>query len=560
MKYFNIYRKVLSVVVISLAFMGCTDEWNEHYDVSPAAQGTLWEAISSNSDLSNFARVVKACGYDTTLVSKQVFTVFAPTNANFSSAEADSIISVYNQEKAKNIKEKDNSAVKEFLQNHIALYNYSVSSSSNDSIVMMNGKYIRLTSNTFGGQQILNANAPYGNGILFTLDHKVKYFPNIFEYLGKDAELDSVAKFLYSYNKYEFDEAASVSGEIVDGKTVYLDSVVNLENEIFRRIGLLNAEDSTYWMVAPTNKAWTSLVNEYSQYFRYDNSVNKRDSLTSANARMAVLYGTVFSKSYNSDEAIQDSAMSVNAYPYLYRLYAYGSLNDKYYQYDKPFDAGGVFYGTNNVMCSNGQVMKADIWNINKKQTFFQTIRAEGETAERLDSVDKLSTQAPLKIVNVQTRNPFYGKVSRNSFSMILPAGASSNTMAVFNVPNTLSNIGYDIYLITAPVLASDTLASSDQRLPTKFRVRMSYNDENGQPINSRLWLTLQSKLETSRDKVDTFLVSSNIKIPYCSYGTTRTPQVKIILDTRVSNTEVRQGSYNRILGLDCIIFKPHED
>jgi len=560
MKCFNIYKKALGAMVIALAFMGCSDDWNEHYDVPAAGQGDLWTAISSDANLSNFAKVVKACGYDTTLVGKQVFTVFAPTNDHFTEAQADSIIEVYHQEKARNIKDRDNSAIKEFVQNHIALYNYSVSSASNDAIVMMNGKYINLTANTFGGQSMLTANQHYGNGVLFTLSNKVDYFPNIFERLRKDADLDSVANFMYSYNKYSFDEAASVPGGIVNGKTVYLDSVVTLENELFDRLGLINDEDSTYWMVVPTNDVWNKLVTEYQQYFQYDKKVNKRDSLSHANARMALLYGTVFSRTKNTDAVIQDSAMSVNAVSYLRRLRTYGTYDAKYYQYDKPLTTGGVFDGTENTVTSNGQVMKAANWHIDKKQTFFQTILAEGESSQRLDSVDKLSTQAPLTIVNVQSRNPFYGKLSSNSFATILPAGASSNTMAVFNIPNVLSNAGYDIYMVTAPALAADTLASTTERLPTKFRVRMSYNDENGDPINSRNWINLQTRLETTPDAVDTFLVASNIKVPFCSWGDNITPQVKIIVDTRVSNSEVRSGAYNRILRLDCIIFKPHED
>jgi hypothetical protein len=51
--------------------------------------------------------------------------------------------------------------------------------------------------------------------------------------------------------------------------------------------------------------------------------------------------------------------------------------------------------------------------------------------------------------------------LSSNSFATILPAGASSNTMAVFNIPNVLSNAGYDVYMVTAPALAADTLAST---------------------------------------------------------------------------------------------------
>ena len=36
----------------------------------------------------------------------------------------------------------------------------------------------------------------------------------------------------------------SVPGEIVDGKTVYLDSVMNLKNVMFDELGYINREDS----------------------------------------------------------------------------------------------------------------------------------------------------------------------------------------------------------------------------------------------------------------------------------------------------------------------------
>lgn len=555
MKHSNIYKKVFGAVIIALAFMACNDKWNDHYDVMSSGEGTLWQAISGNEDLSNFARVVKACGYDTALVGKQVFTVFAPTNDKFTSQMADELIAVYQAEKAKNVKENDNSTVKEFLQNHIALYNYSVSSLSNDSIVMMNGKYLSLTPTTFGGQPILSSNQLYGNGVLFTLGNKVEYFPNVFEYLGKDGELKNIADFLYSYNRYKFNEEQSVPGGIVNGKTVYLDSVMTLENEL---VGSLVSEDSTYWMLVPTNEVWDSLVTAYSPYFNYDNSINKRDSLEFANARMAIVQGTVFSRSENSDVSLRDSAVSINAVQYKYRKFYYGSFDAAYYQYEKPYEPGHVFDGTVNTKCSNGQIMKTSKWNIDKKQTFFQRIIVEGEGYQSLDSVDKQTTRAPLTTVVVQSKNPYYNKVSDNSYVEILPSGTSRNTKAVFNIPQVLSNIGYDIYLIMIPALAGDTAATKTERLPTKFRCSLSYNDQSGKPITTAK--VLQSSIETHADVVDTLLVGSNIKIPTCSWGTDINPQVKLILETRVSSSELNSGKFNRIMRLDCILFKPHEE
>lgn len=554
--------RVLGAFAVALSIAACSDNWDEHYNVGTPFEGNLWEAVSSNPDLKNFARVVEACGYDSSLISSQMFTVFAPTDDNFTEEDANRLIADYNEQKAGNKKDDDNTTIKEFIQNHIALYNYSVSSLSKDSIIMMNGKYMPLSSNTFGGSE-MSLCKTVGNGVLYTLGNRVGYSPNVFEYLEKDNDIDSVAGFLYSFNKYEFQPSLSVPGDIIDGKTHYLDSVTTLENRIFTELrAKLSSEDSTYWMLVPTDDVWNALVPEYEKYFQYDKSVGKRDSLQYANARMALLCGTAFSRTRNTDLSVRDSAMSTNAVMYELRQYYYGSSSDKYYQYDKPFEPGGIFTDVEEHKCSNGIIYKAANWKIDKTQTFFQTIRAEGENNERLDSVDQASTNAPLDIYQVSSQNKFYNRLSGNSYSEISSArGAATNIKAVFNIPSVLSNIGYDIYIVTAPAIAGDTLASDEERLPTKFRVRMAYNDENGnQPAKESGWKLLQSSLQTTPDEVDTFKVAENVVIPYCSWGDNISPQVKIILDTRVSNNDVKNGLFNRILRLDCIVFKPHEE
>ena len=380
---------------VAIALTACTDTWDDHYDAPTEGvqQGSLWQAISQNPDLSNFASVIKACGYDVPLGSSQVFTVFAPTNANFSQAEAQALIAQYQAEKG-SVADEDNTTIKEFLQNHIALYNHSVSSLSNDSVVMMNGKYMPLTHTSFGGKTLNGStkNSLYENGVLFTIDQKVDYFPNVFEYVRKDSDLDSLASFLYNPRFYyrEFQPEQSVPGGYENGRTVYLDSVFEQHNELFYDLGRINNEDSTYWMVAPTNAVWKQLIEEYDNYFNYRDNVlttqKECDSIRYTNARLAIVEGTIFSRTVNPDAQLRDSAMSTNAQlEYAYRRSRWGADSLCYYQYFKPFEAGGIFNGTTNVACSNGQVMKASQWNIDKTQTFFRTriIEAEGRTAVR---------------------------------------------------------------------------------------------------------------------------------------------------------------------------------
>lgn len=79
----NIYKKIVLVLTAVVALASCTDDWDDHYHANVSADGNLWEAIEANPDLSNFASVVKTVGYDRALASSQMFTVFAPTNDNF---------------------------------------------------------------------------------------------------------------------------------------------------------------------------------------------------------------------------------------------------------------------------------------------------------------------------------------------------------------------------------------------------------------------------------------------------------------------------------------------
>ena len=156
MKRDKIYNKVLGLAVAALTLTACADTWDDHYAKTGEGtnDATLWQAITQNSNLSNFAKVVQGCGWDKSLNSSQVFTVFAPTNDNFSAEEAEQLIAGYNAEKGK-VNDDDNTVIKEFIQNHIILYNHSITDSSNDTLVLMNGKKAVLTSSSFNGSNLL---------------------------------------------------------------------------------------------------------------------------------------------------------------------------------------------------------------------------------------------------------------------------------------------------------------------------------------------------------------------------------------------------------------------
>ena len=578
MKRYNIYNKVLGLALAVLTFTACTDTWDDHYSTEGEGMNdaSLWQAITQNSNLSNFAKVVQACGYDKALNSSQVFTVFAPTNDNFSAQEADELIAAYNAEKGK-VNEDDNTIIKEFIQNHIAMYNHSLTDNSNDSLVMMNGKYAKLAPGTFSGSKMLTTNQHYSNGILFTIDGKAKYFPNVFEYLRKDADLDSVRSFFYNPRFYrrEFIPERSVAGGLIDGKTFYLDSVFVQQNDLFDYNFLeaeLNDEDSTYWMVAPTNKEWKRLIEEYQPYFNYDDQVRFRDSLAYTNARLAIMAGTTFSRTLNTDAHLTDSALSTIAIErYESRKYNWGDNNLHYYQFggrsnvntQKPYGSEGIFNGTDNIECSNGQVMKTDNWKINKLNTFYQWIIIEAEEQGVIQEVSKAENTTTKEMEptitpvtrRIMNNNRFYGKVWNDAFVEFEQNKPTVNHSVLFNIRNVLSNIGYDIYLVTAPALANDSNATEVQRLPMKLKCSINYHNQEGESQKE----LLQNNIITTPDEINYLLLAEDYKFPCGTFGLTEAePQISLLVETNVTPREQSIKKYTRTMMIDCIMLVPH--
>ena len=529
------------------ALTSCRDDWNTHYDASTTDGGTLWQAINTDNNLKNFARVLKATGYDLLLDGSQTYTVFAPTDAALSASQADSLIAEYKRQETAGTRANDNTVVRQFLQNHIALFRHPVSSLTNDSIKLMNSKYALLTDRALAGTGLKSTNELHNNGLLFTLDRQMTYFPNVFEYLGHDQELDSVYQFINSYSVYEFNDAKSVPGGIVDGMTIYLDSVSELHNVFLSSYGLINSEDSTYWMLCPTNSEWSRLVAEYEPFFNYPGNMAKRDSMVYANTRQAIIGGAFFSRTLNPDVAFQDSAISTKAPSAQARLqheYEY-----PYYTYFKPFALGGIFYDTEDITCSNGHVRKCSHWSISPYETFAQTVKVEAENILYQDTI--INAVDPLIVREVTSDNPFYGQVSGNTFVEVAPDPATAQVTVTYRIPNMLSNLGYDIYGVFVPATAYDPLDTKEITKPNIIRSTIYYSDQNGREGRK----AFNKSITNDPAKVDTVLLAENFSFPTCSYGLSdATAKVSIR-----SGVTVRQTATNSLtFRIDCFIIKPH--
>ena len=571
----NIYNKVLGLALAALTFTACTETWDEHYEGLGGGgihEGTLWQAIKSNPDLSNFATVIEGCDFAKSLDGSQVFTVFAPTNANFSKEEAEALVAEFNKQKSERVVEDDNTVLKEFIQNHIALYNYSVAKDSRDSIMLMNGKYAVLSSNDIDGVQMITKNQLYGNGVLYTLRDKVSFLSNVFEYVAKDPDLDSLHSFLYNTKYYyrEFMPERSVPGSIVDGKTQYLDSVFMQRNDLFSYLGQLNIEDSTYLMVAPTNEVWKSLIEEYEPYFNYPANPTKRDSMAYTHPRLAIINGTTFSRTFNPDKILNDSALSESCVKeYSMRENRWGGPYH-YYQYMKPLVApyGVLNESTSEVIkCSNGNVYKTSQWNIDKLMTFHKYLIIQGENSGNIKEVSrKPNSQGDSiptvqnQLVRVDAQNAFYDKVWNKSFMEFAATTATVNYSVTYYLRDVLSNIGYDIYLVTAPVLAADSNAAPEARVPALFKCTVKApGKEDEDLINPNPVTKKNTDFITSADSISYILLAEDYKFDVCTYGVNdESLQTTMTIETTANNAQVRNKQYTRTIYLDCILLVPH--
>lgn len=573
-----LYNKVIGLAVATLTFVSCTDTWDDHYESlgggeNGVHEGTIWSAIKSNPNMTNFARVIEGCDYVDRLNGSQVFTVFAPTDNDFTSAEAEALIAEYKAQ-AETVLPENNTVIKEFIQNHMALYNHSFTNMHIDTLVLMNGKYAVVNPDTtINGVKMTNINQLYSNGVLFTMDKKLAFEPNVFEAFRKDQDYDSIYSFLYNSHYYYkvFQPSQSVAGSIVNGKTQYLDSVFTQRNELYSYVGLINSEDSDYIMVAPTNAVWKQLIDEYQTYFDYPEKLTDRDSMAYTQARLAIVEGTTFSRTFNTDAALQDSAMSTSCVrSYTSRLSAWGGVPFEYYQYYMPKAAKGALNQTEIMKCSNGEVRKATEWNIDKRMSFHTYRIAENydlkEVKKDYDNSSKDSMDAVSHVVDYVTADnkAFYNKVWNNSFLTFESKVATSNHWMTYTIPGVLSNIGYDIYLVYVPALAADTTATGEQRLPTKFKARLI---SPGLPSDGMLlenkedpyFQTKGSAYEPAPDSICYVKLANDFKFPKATVGVgDESMKTYLRIDSSVSNNELRKKSHTRTMRINCILVVPH--
>jgi hypothetical protein len=205
-------------IALCCLLIGCKNsDWDAHYNAPAGTINTnVWDAIQMDADLSKFVSYVKEYHYDTLFQKGGTYSLFAPTNAAFTSFEDSATVS--------------NMTISYLIS---PLFIQSGSINGKRVVQTLNEKFA-LFSNTNGvlslDNIILDFESPlYKNGNYFTMGKVAKPKLNLYEYI---AESNPILKaYIDSKDSLILDKALSRPIGIDEyGNTIY-DTVAEKYNE-----------------------------------------------------------------------------------------------------------------------------------------------------------------------------------------------------------------------------------------------------------------------------------------------------------------------------------------
>jgi hypothetical protein len=522
--------KNIACAICALCGLFSCSDWDDHYEGTDVAGSnqTLWQQMKANPQLSDFCQVLEQTkvfrmhkktpvSYSQLLDGGQSFTVVAPVNGTFN---RDSLLQLVNTNQGDSVVERF------FVFNHLSRSVNSVSPETR-RMLLLNSKHAEIGPDGIEGVRVTIPNAHAKNGVMHVTERPLPYRYSLYESLTNIPQINQIGNVLRSYEEDFFDADNSVSSGIVEGVPVYVDSVVIERNKMLQRIGYLNAEDSTYMMVVPTNEGWNKAWNEATKHFVYDEKMQKRDSIQLYWTVRALLDDAIFN--VTDQKSINDSLMSVQ----------YNRSKPEYHVFYKPFDVGGILHGAQKMECSNGELYLLPEWPFTPESTYFKEIWSEGEythmiTAEKdcFYNVRRLATDS----------------ISEGGYLHIVPRTATANWELTYRVNNTLSG-DYDICAIILPKSVDN--AVNPNLKPCKFKATINYVDTLG---NAQSFNCNNVQFKTDPEKVDTVVIAEGFHFPVCNYDQS---DIKVSVKIQCSILARETSTYNREMYLDCIYLRP---
>jgi len=650
---FNKYIGAIALGAVIMAVPSCTDD---HFDPTYGgddkqavdATKTLWQHICENPKLTKFKTIAETAKfwkddnhpisdwtYADILNSGQVATVWVPEDDDFPDAEYQNWL---------NMCETDGyNLQQQFLGNHIALWRKNVSDNSIDTIRMINGKNLVFdksdTANcTIQNIAISKKNIPALNGTLHTIKGTTPFRYNFYEYLKHSPSLPVLSQYVVSKDTTIFIKESSIEGlPDKDGNPSYVDSFYTTRNLIFENYSYLpktgaekwdmplecfhariDAEDSAFVMVMPTDEAWTKAKQKMAHLYKYagiyedkdetesgenskaitrtvgqKGSEQERDSLANMSMNMDLITPLVFnvnqqpkigSQLWKTDEFVENKGADAK-----FLLNTYGDTLRTTDTWDKT----SIFNGE-LVKMSNGYGFEATTWAY-PRELYNPDIEVDVNAAtfynKNNSSIHKIgasSKSIPFNNEKYAVIANKYGKVHGNNFYYMAPYNnATTNPICEIKLKgnlNTTSDIvtrgqaaevmsgKYDIQVVMVPYWY--TLISDAEKVSEEFEdpeyiksiadvTKMAFTAKvrTFKPnTNTETLLSASKTIEFDGTKVDTLTVFEDFEFPY-SYKNMRFsyPTLQITGAIKGSGNYTTKKGFMYGLFIDRVILKSKE-
>ena len=646
---FNKYIGAIALGAAILAVPSCSDD---HFDPtyggdetqSVDATKTLWQHICENDKLTKFRTIAENTKfwkddkhpipdytYADILNSGQVATVWAPEDDDFTDAEFQKWLDMCTTD-GYNVQQQ-------FMGNHIALWRNNISDNKVDTVKMINGKNLVFDKSdnnnvTIQGVPVSEKNIPALNGTLHVIKGTTPFHYNFYEYLKFSPSLPILSEYVVSKDTTEFIKDASIEGlPDKDGNPSYVDSVYSTRNLLFENYSYLpksgaekwdiplecfharlNAEDSAFVMVMPTNEALAKAKEKIAHLYKYPTSYEDRDeieaseggtkitnrtiknpdSLANMSMNMDLTTPLVFnvkqqpkngSKLWELEDFIKDKGASAK-----FLLNTFGDT----LRTTDTWDKSSIFNGE-RIEMSNGYGYLATAWSF-PRELFNPDIEVDVNAAAfyymKNSSIHKIGTSSrsiPFNNEKYAAIANKYGKVYGNNFYYIAPH-SNATTNPTFEIKlrgnqNTTSDIvtrgktaevmsgKYDIQVVLVPYLYS--LISDAEEIREDY-LNEDFVKSIADEHKMSLTVKVRSNVKGTGDamssasatftydglKVDTITVWEDFEFKY-SYKNMRFsyPTLQISGKTSTSRTAATSTSKGFIFGLyiDRVILRSKE-
>ena len=540
---------------VLMAATSCSD-FSDYNDtpVSDVQQAdrTLWENISQNDQLSDFATLVKKAGFDDELSQPHYYTVWAPLNGTYDASSlmsADSATVLY-----------------QFVKSHIAEYNHSVSGLVDERIHALNRKSFAFEGDgqyTYAGHTLRQLNLPNSNGIMHLLDGAARFYPNLYEYLFSCEGIDSVATFFKRYETSVLDTKNSVLGPTINGKQTYIDSVMITSNSLLNRIkAKLDKEDSTYTMLVPTNEAWLAHYDKISKCYNYINTtvaqnIDEATSTSSAPTASVTVDAAYTKDSLTRLHLVSDLVYNNNNY------YNNWLIDDTVEPYDTLYSTTyGYMTNPQEIMSrvidretmSNGTFCLVDSLAFRPWESWCYSLGQSPLNSRTWTGSNTMVyiDNTLFDAIKYVPKNPAQKQLG---YLWVTPLSNYGKPQLDVKLRNVLSTT-YNISIVLAPGMDVGEDADGNKFLkPNMLDFTLSYCDAKGKLATQKL----NQKVVNDPTRVDTLAVGTfTFPVAYAGLGDNVYPNLKITTDFGVFD-KAKMAAYTRDFSIISILMKPVE-